>query len=128
MQEKQKSCTAWEKKTRLSICLPTVELTIYITMVLVNVTIPVSTMSVFFFFMLSVYLNEENAENCIYLKRKDWFSWNQEWNRECIFHILHHLNVEILNSQNLNIKSFIKKGEKSNCMEMTEKLLICLVS
>ena len=43
-------------------------------------------------------------------------------------HLPHPIPPKSRDSQNLSIKSFTKNGEIPNCMEMTEKLLVCLVS
>ena len=69
-----RNCTGREKKTRLSIYLPTVEVRICIKIVFVSVITPVFAMSVFFFlFLLLIYLNEETKKIAFILNTKFGF-------------------------------------------------------
>ena len=69
-----RNCTGQEKKARISIYLPTVEVRICIKIVFVSVITPVSTMSVsFFLFLLLIYLNEETKKIVFILNKKFGF-------------------------------------------------------
>ena len=69
-----RNCTGREKKARISIYLPSVEVRICIKIVFVSVITPVFTMSVsFFLFVLLIYLNEE-AKKIVFILNKTFGS------------------------------------------------------